>query len=74
MNFDKRLSAIENRLNPKPLPRATIAYLKSNGKVELCMPDREILYLPDVEALNEYQHQNKGLPVLRIEFMRPHQG
>ena len=69
MNFKKRLTKIEKRLNPEELPTAWIARIKSNGRVILSHKDSEDIQLPNVETLCEWEREKGGLPAIRIEYV-----
>lgn len=71
MSYKKRLTKIENRLNPEELPTAWIARIKSNGRVILSHNDSEDIQLPNVEALYEWEREKGGLPAIKIEYVRP---
>ena len=72
MNLNKRISQLEELNAPKKeLPTAWIAEIKDDGKIELSHIKHETIHLPDVNALNNWERQKEGLPVIRIEYVTP---
>ena len=60
MNFDKRLSAIENRLNPKERPCAWLAIVELDGKVSASHVEHGNHEFKNIEAFDVFR-ESKGI-------------